>query len=306
MCCYHYIIKEINKRDNKGEKKMGNTLTFLNTREAGRNESLFGTNPMIRRINRISERSADHVTFAGISNKCMYFMLILMIGIVSAMVILKNGNQMYLGSIDLDGFSVQLANISVMGSRVFAASALMLALVPILSIFMKKSAAVLGTVYCFSAGYFFSSLAYIIEEYREACTIALIITVAICVAMFLIYRSGMVTVTNKFRTVVLTLVLADIICALAVVACMFIPGLKSIADFAFANGGAAVVCSVVGVVMASLFLLVDFDGVTKAVENEIPYEYEWYCAFALAFSVIWLFMKVFELVLEVMAKNNKK
>ena len=71
-------------------------------------------------------------------------------------------------------------------------------------------------------------------------------------------------------------------------------------DNAVINIGA----SVLMVIIASLFLLVDFDTIKHAVDDELPKKYEWYAAFGLAFSVIWLFFKILELLGK--AKGNNK
>lgn len=282
---------------------MAQTMATTNSKNKGMN--LLGSNPIIRKINRVSESSADHVTVAGISNKCVYFMFTLIIGVIAAFILQGIGSKISLGSMDIKNVTLTASNVSVAGTLVMAVAGILLVVIPIFSFFMRKAAAVFGTVYCFSAGYFFAFMSLMIKDYGAAVGIALILTVAVCTSMFLLYRSGKVIVTNKFRTVVLTLVFANFLCAIALLVCNFIPGLRFITQFAISNSTFSLVCSIIGVVIASLLLLVDFDGISKAVDNELPKEYEWYCAFGLAFSVIWLFMKILEVVLKVMSKSKK-
>ena len=56
--------------------------------------------------------------------------------------------------------------------------------------------------------------------------------------------------------------------------------------------------------IAALFLLVDFDTIQTAVEKQLPRKYEWIAAFGLAFSVIWLFLKVLDLILKLTGKDS--
>jgi uncharacterized YccA/Bax inhibitor family protein len=63
--------------------------------------------------------------------------------------------------------------------------------------------------------------------------------------------------------------------------------------------------SILYVLIASLFLLVDFDTIRRAVDDGLPKKYEWWASFGLAFSVIWLFFKILEL-LSKLKKFNKK
>ena len=65
-----------------------------------------------------------------------------------------------------------------------------------------------------------------------------------------------------------------------------------------------VLFSVLGIVVAAMFLLVDFDTIQTAVEARLPRKYEWIAAFGLAFSVIWLFLKVLDLILKLKDKDT--
>lgn len=283
---------------------MNNSATVMGSPKATRSKALLGSNPMIRKISRITETSEDHVTFAGISNKCLYFMFTLIIGVAAAFILQNVGAKVQMDPIKTDNFTLAVSQVSVIGSLVFAVTGLLIILVPFFAFFMRKAASVLGTIYCFSAGYLFTYMSLIVVEYGGAVALALIITATVCTAMFLLYRSGKVVVTGKLRTVVITLVLANLLSAIILLIFSFIPALRFIPDFISHNGALSLIFAIIGVVIATLFLLVDFDAVTKAVENEIPVENEWYCAFGLAFSVIWLFMKILDLVLQIMAKKN--
>ena len=163
----------------------------------------------------------------------------------------------------------------------------------------------MGTLYCVSVGYLYAFVTMLIAEYRMIVGLAAGITILVCMAMFLLYRSGKVTVNNKLRTVVFTLIFANIVGVILLVICSFIPALTFIPAFFTGNGIISIAISAVGVVIATLFVLIDFDTVAKAVENEIPVENEWYCAFSLAFSVIWLFGKIFNLLVKVFAAAKK-
>ncbi|WP_294466916.1 Bax inhibitor-1/YccA family protein [uncultured Ruminococcus sp.] len=61
--------------------------------------------------------------------------------------------------------------------------------------------------------------------------------------------------------------------------------------------------SVLGIITATLFLLTDFDTIEKNVENNLPKKYEWSAAFGLAFTVIWIYLKVLDLLLT-LSKNK--
>ena len=52
----------------------------LRTKKQG--VELFYTNPMIRKITRIEEKSADCATYSSIGNKCAFFMAMVIVGVL--------------------------------------------------------------------------------------------------------------------------------------------------------------------------------------------------------------------------------
>ncbi|MDO4491205.1 MAG: Bax inhibitor-1/YccA family protein [Lachnospiraceae bacterium] len=260
-------------------------------------------NPMTRKLASISGTSGAHVSYAGISNKCLYFMVTLCLGILMAGLSQRFGTKLEMGALNIKDIPIALSSISVATVAGAFISMAVLAIVPFFAFFARKAAAVLGTLYCFCTGFLYSTLVQLFEEYRAAIGLALLLTIAVCTVLFLLFRSGKLSVTGKIKTAVVTLVLADIAGGIVLAVCSCIPSLRFLAEFAVTNGVIAIVMSVVGVVLAVLFVLIEFDTVAKSVERKIPVENEWYCAFCLAFSVIWLFMKILQLVMTVAKKE---
>ena len=92
--------------------------------------------------------------------------------------------------------------------------------------------------------------------------------------------------------------------SILMVICSFIPQLRDVVTFITTNPLLSMGGSIVYVIIASLFLLVDFDTIQRAVEGRLPRKYEWIAAFGLAFSVIWLFLKVLDLILKLTGKSD--
>ena len=66
------------------------------------------------------------------------------------------------------------------------------------------------------------------------------------------------------------------------------------------SGGA-----IAGIIIASLFLLADFNTVQYIVENGLPKKYEWIAAFGLVFTIVWIYFKVLDLLARAKNNNNK-
>lgn len=268
----------------------------LRTKKQG--VELFYTNPMIRKITRIEEKSADCATYSSIGNKCAFFMAMVIVG-----VLLLIGLQMINPSTIVmeDGSAVTISTAALLATIPFG---LFFIIMPFIAMLIKKTIPVTGTLYCMSVGYCISLMAQLFAEYRDAISLALIITIAIVAVMALVYSRGWIKVDDKFRSIMKILFFTSIVSGLLMLVAYFIPQLKGIVMFVAENPVLSLAGSVVYVVIASLFLLVDFDAIQNAVEGKMPRKYEWIAAFGLAFSVIWLFLKVLDLILKMTGKDS--
>ena len=268
----------------------------LRTKKQG--VELFYTNPMIRKITRIEEKSADCATYASIGNKCAFYMAMVIVG-----VLLLIGLQMINPSTIVmeDGSAVTISTAALLATIPFG---LFFIIMPFIAMLIKKTITVTGTLYCMSVGYCISLMAQLFAEYRDAISLALIITIAIVAVMALVYSRGWIKVDDKFRSIMKILFFTSIVSGLLMLVAYFIPQLRGIVMFVIENPVLSLAGSVVYVVIASLFLLVDFDAIQNAVEGKMPRKYEWIAAFGLAFSVIWLFLKVLDLILKMTGKDS--
>lgn len=268
----------------------------LRTKKQG--VELFYTNPMIRKITRIEEKSADCATYSSIGNKCAFFMAMVIVG-----VLLLIGLQMINPSTIVmeDGSAVTISTAALLATIPFG---LFFIIMPFIAMLIKKTIPVTGTLYCMSVGYCISLMAQLFAEYRDAISLALIITIAIVAVMALVYSRGWIKVDDKFRSIMKILFFTSIVSGLLMLVAYFIPQLRGIVMFVAENPVLSLAGSVVYVVIASLFLLVDFDAIQNAVEGKMPRKYEWIAAFGLAFSVIWLFLKVLDLILKMTGKDS--
>lgn len=70
------------------------------------------------------------------------------------------------------------------------------------------------------------------------------------------------------------------------------------------NGPIGIFFAVLGVLLASALLLTDFETIAQTVENGLSKKYEWYCSYGLMVSVIYLYLKILELLARI--QNSKK
>lgn len=122
---------------------------------------------------------------------------------------------------------------------------------------------------------------------------AVTLTFAIFFTMLTLYKSGLITVTEKFRSIIMMATGAIMLLYLL----SFVLSFFSITlPFLHEQSMIGIGISLVIVVIASLKLLVDFDDFDKGERFGSPKYMEWYVAKGLLFTMIWLYWEILWLV----------
>jgi uncharacterized YccA/Bax inhibitor family protein len=118
-------------------------------------------------------------------------------------------------------------------------------------------------------------------------TQAIMGTVAAFVGILVLYKSGRLRATPKFTRVLLGATLGYIV--LGFVNLLFaLFGGWNIYD----TGGLGLLVSGAGVVLASLFLVLDFDSIEQGVRAGVPQQEAWRAGFGLLVTMVWLYLEI--------------
>lgn len=276
----------------------------VNTATTRKKFSFLHANPILRRLDRVTERSEENsATYGGIAVKTIYFLLFSVAGIVLQVVLkpyLQTGNLMEM-SIRKFTFTVQSTELWVLVGSVIAAIVFQL-----LARFVRPSTPVTGALYCITQGYMIAFLVFTVlpENYRYLGLLALAITVAIILVMSILYASGIIRVTKKFRMVMLTLLITSIASSVLLFIGSLIPFTSGFVAQLRSNYPLTIIFNVVFIIIAALFLISDFDTIDHVVNDKLPKKYEWRAAFGLSFTVIWLYLKVLDLLMTIVGNSN--
>lgn len=121
---------------------------------------------------------------------------------------------------------------------------------------------------------------------------AVLATFGVALVMLLLYRSGAVRATPRFRRVITIAALG----IFAVYMINMIMGLFGMASM-FAGGGPGVIAfTAVAALVAAFFLILDFDLIEEGVANGAPKRMEWYAGFSLLVTLIWLYLELLRLL----------
>ena len=125
-------------------------------------------------------------------------------------------------------------------------------------------------------------------------------TFGVLAVMLVLYRTGVVKVTEKFRFGVMAATGAIALTYLA----SFVAGLFG-ASFGFlhGNGALSIGVSVVVIAVAALNLVLDFDFIEQAQARGAPKAAEWYAAFGLIVTLIWLYLELLRLLSKLQSRD---
>ncbi|HYM93159.1 MAG TPA: Bax inhibitor-1/YccA family protein [Chitinophagaceae bacterium] len=228
--------------------------------------------------------TTEAMTVKGTLNKFGFIFLMMMGSCFFAW------NQFYKG-----GNPMTLMMIGVFGGLIFAFAI----------IFKKQWAPYLAPGYALLEGLFVGSVSAYYDyafktSYPGLIMQAVGLTLVVALVMYLIYKFRIIRVTQKFRAVI-------IIATISLAAFYFIQWMAylfgaNIGAFTNAATPLGIGFSVVVVCLAALNLLLDFDMVEKGVESQAPKFMEWYCAFGLLVTLVWLYLEI----LRLLSKLNRR
>ncbi len=168
--------------------------------------------------------------------------------------------------------------------------------VAIVMTFKKQWGNILGPIYAILEGLFVGSVSAIYNyTYPGLPMQAVALTLLVTLVMFLIYRYRIIRVTQKFKMVII--MATATIMFFYLIQWMFILFTGSpLTGFTNAATPLGIGFSVVVTVLAALNLLLNFDTIEKGVELRAAKYMEWYCAFGLLVTIVWLYLEILRLL----------
>lgn len=157
--------------------------------------------------------------------------------------------------------------------------------------FSKTVNPVVALLYAAGQGFALGALSRVLEIiYPGIALQAISATMVVFVVTLLLFRSGKVRATPKFRKV-LTIGMTSYL--------VFVIGNLAVAMFtgnSLRTGGFGLVIGLIAVVLAAMSLISDFDNITNAVEAGAPRKYSWLAAFGLVVTLIWLYLELLRII----------
>jgi uncharacterized YccA/Bax inhibitor family protein len=234
-------------------------------------------NPALRKsaLDRIASiESSAYATVGGTVFKTVILLVLMAIGAFSGWRIIEN--QSSNSGVILIG--------SFIGALVFA----------LITIFVPKVAGFTSPIYAILEGVVLGAISQIFNTTYDGIVLqAILLTFGIFVSVLILYSSGAIKVTQKTRAIIIIATLGvGIYYLFAIVFGLFGVQVPLIYD----SGTFGIIFSLVVVFIASLNLLLDFDFIEKTSKSNSPKVFEWYGAFSLMITLVWLYLEILRLL----------
>ena len=175
--------------------------------------------------------------------------------------------------------------------------------IAIITVFKKQWAPVTVPLYASLEGAMLGGISYMYNSlYNGIVTNAILLTLAILFSLLIAYRSGYIKPTENFKL--------GVFAATGGIAIVYFINFI----MGFFGSGISIInvnnssmlsigFSLVVVIIASLNLVLDFDFIEEGAEKGAPKYMEWYGAFGLLVTLIWLYLEILRLLAKI---NSRK
>jgi uncharacterized YccA/Bax inhibitor family protein len=187
--------------------------------------------------------------------------------------------------------AIGLAVAGVIGGLIFA----------LVTTFKKTWAGVTAPIYALLEGLALGGISAMFESrYHGIAIQAVSLTFGTMFVLLLAYRSGLIPVTQNFRLGVIAATGGIFVFYLL----SFVLGFFGFHfTSVFGSGPVGILFSVVVVIVAALNLVLDFDFVETGVRTGAPKYMEWYAAFGLMVTLVWLYLEILRLLSKMRDRN---
>jgi uncharacterized YccA/Bax inhibitor family protein len=215
------------------------------------------------------------MTLQGTVNKTAVLLLLVMIPAVAVW------NLFYSGNVAL---MFPLMLLGVIGGAICA----------LILFFKKEWAPVLAPAYAVLEGLFVGAISAVYNSLYEGIVMqAILLTFGILAGLLFLYKTRMIQVTENFKLIVAS---ATIGIGFTYLISMLLRFFGMEVPLIHSNGIFGIIFSLICVATAAANLVMDFDFIEQGSNRNAPKYMEWYGAFGLMVTLIWLYIEILRLL----------
>ena len=175
-------------------------------------------------------------------------------------------------------------------------------IVAIVTVFKKTWVPVTGPLYALLQGLFVGGVSAMFESRFPGIVVqAVMLTIGVLASLLLAYKSGLIKATENFKL--------GVVAATGGIALLYLvqigANLLGFQGMGFIHDASWMGIAFSGfvVVIAALNLVLDFDFIESGVEAGAPKYMEWYGAFGLVVTLVWLYLEILRLLSKLQSRN---
>jgi uncharacterized YccA/Bax inhibitor family protein len=175
-------------------------------------------------------------------------------------------------------------------------------IVAIITVFSPRYSNITAPIYAVLEGLFLGGISAFFESRFPGLVMrAVALTFGVFLIMLFLFRSGKIRATGKFRMAIMAATGGIALIYLI----SFIAGLFGTSfNFLHGSGVMGIGFSLVVVAIAALNLILDFDFIQRGVSARAPKIMEWYGAFGLMVTLVWLYIEILRLLSKLASNRN--
>ncbi len=173
--------------------------------------------------------------------------------------------------------------------------------VALITVFKKEWSPVTAPAYALLEGLFIGGFSAMMEQRFPGIALQAVgLTFGTLASLLVAYRSGLIRVTENFKL--------GVVAATGGIALLYIVDIAMgffghSVSFIHQSGMLGIGFSVVVVIIAALNLVLDFDFIERGVEQGAPKYMEWFAAFGLMVTLVWLYLEILRLLSKLNSRN---
>lgn len=165
----------------------------------------------------------------------------------------------------------------------------------LITMFFPKAAPVTAPIYAILEGFFIGGISAFFESSYPGIVIqATTLTFSVMGILLFLYATRIIKVTKNFRLMVVSATLAIFVVYIINFVLNIFVGME--VPYLHTSGWIGIGISLFIVAVAALNLVLDFDFIEAGVNQGVPKYMEWYGAFGLIVTLVWLYIEILRLL----------
>jgi len=162
--------------------------------------------------------------------------------------------------------------------------------------FKPMLARFVAPVYAIAEGFFLGAISKVYDTAYDGIVVQAVgATLAVFAVMLVLYRTRIIKVTQRFRRIVIGATMGLMLFYLVSWIISLFAGSDAI-SFMNSSSNFGILISVVAAGLAAMMLALDFDLIEKGAQQGWPKGMEWYGAFGLLTTLVWLYLEMLRLL----------